>query len=109
MGTIIVCDGGCGAQSPNPTTGLHTANSASATLWEENERALAARQAAAEADLQARVAADGADARRSYRAQAIRDVVAVATGAGVWLAVGMMAAHWPGLWTWRNSRPFRCE
>ncbi len=70
------------------------ANSASATLWEENERALAARQAAAEADLQARVAADGADARRSYRAQAIRDVVAVATGAGVWLAVGMMAAHW---------------
>lgn len=25
MATIIVCDGGCGAQSPNPRTGLHDA------------------------------------------------------------------------------------
>lgn len=27
MAMIIVCDGGCGAQSPNPRTGLHDANS----------------------------------------------------------------------------------
>jgi len=26
MGTIIVCDGGCGAQSPDPKTRLHDAN-----------------------------------------------------------------------------------
>lgn len=26
MATIIVCDGGCGAQSPDPKSGLHVAN-----------------------------------------------------------------------------------
>jgi hypothetical protein len=26
MATIIVCDGGCGAQSPDPKTRLHNAN-----------------------------------------------------------------------------------
>lgn len=57
------------------------------------ERALAARRTAREADLQARASADRADGRRAYRAQALRDAVAVATGVGVWVIVGMMAAH----------------
>ena len=26
MATVIICDGGCGAQSPDPATRLHVAN-----------------------------------------------------------------------------------
>ncbi len=26
MATVIICDGGCGAQSPDPKSGLHEAN-----------------------------------------------------------------------------------
>ena len=38
MATVIICDGGCGAQSPDPKTRLHEANHWLRVRAEDNHR-----------------------------------------------------------------------